>query len=51
MNGPAAAAVKKIVRDSNRATPCAAAISRRTEKEKNKKNGVMRPSMIIPGLR
>jgi hypothetical protein len=51
MNGPAAEAVKKVVSASNRATPCAAAMSRFTAKEKNMKNGIRKANMIIPGRR
>jgi len=51
MNGPAAAAVKKTVSASSRATPCVTAISRFTEKEKNIKKGIKNPNMIMPGLR
>ena len=49
--GPAAADVKNTVKASRLAIPASALIPLRTEKEKNIKNGINKPNMIIPGLK
>jgi hypothetical protein len=51
ITGPAEEAVKKVVSANSRAMLCAAAISLRTEKEKNIKNGIINPNIIMGGVR
>jgi len=51
ITGPADEAVKKVIRASNLANEAPGVISLLTEKEKNIKNGIKRPNMIIGGVR